>query len=966
MNLLNNFKSIKTRILIPIVGIVVFGNLISSSIFIYTNYEHTKENIIQKAHISLKPIILNSTISVAGANIMKLKSSNAKGLYNISEALAIVINGKSDNRKKSLFSPALPPQKIQYKYIKQDNTLNINMIYKKYQKYNNISIFDGSLLIIKEKLNISNGGEVFAIFDASLKEKILYKTILMSILTFLFIVFISVLIIFLISNAIIKDVSKLKSGLLSYFLFLKKENIEVLPISLNSNDELNNMANLINDNISTSIKLHDDIDSLIQIMDKNIITSKTDEKGILIHVSSAFCDICEYTKDELIGKSHSILRSGKMDSMVFRNLWETLKNKKIWRGEIKNKTKNGTYYWVETIITPNITVGDVVDGYTAIHHNITSKKEIEVLSENLEKTIKERTKELDDEKELIKSIMNSQENIVITSDGKTFQSVNNAFLKFFNIKTIEEFIDIYGYCICDAFKEDKTGKYIQKQIDGLAWQKYIEQFPNKIHKVIMQKDSKEYIFTITTDKFNFANKDLLTVVFSDITIIEESKEEIELIHKHTRDSIEYASHIQNALIPDEKLLNKYFKDMFVYWEPKDTVGGDIWLFNELRHEDECLLFFIDCTGHGVPGAFVTMIVKSIEREIVSKIIKHPEFDISPATIMGYFNNTMKRLLHQETKDSISNAGWDGGIIYYNKRTQILKFAGAETSLFYTNLDGELNIIKGNRYSVGYKKCQFDYEYKDHILEVQEGMKFYCTTDGYIDQNGGKKDFPFGKKNFSKIIKTNYSKSLRTQKQIFIHELLEYQDDNDRNDDITLISFEIGAKSENQENTKEEIIKYEGLINQSVITTCLDNVEAKINNIGVQGIISTIIIEYCQNMMNYSKGIRDHDENNIVSIGSIKLTKNGNKYYEIISSNIVSQEDKDKIEPKLFEIKNMDKKEIKKRYRELRKSGEHTHEKGGGIGVYEIAKISDEIIYEFVLVKNNKYNFTMKSKVNIKS
>ncbi len=277
--------------------------------------------------------------------------------------------------------------------------------------------------------------------------------------------------------------------------------------------------------------------------------------------------------------------------------------------------------------------------------------------------------------------------------------------------------------------------------------------------------------------------------------LEETKKEVEAIHKHTRDSIEYASLIQGALIPKTNLLEPFFKDYFVTWTPKDTVGGDIWLFNELRDKDECLLFFIDCTGHGVPGAFVTMIVKSIEREIVAKLKKHPEFDISPAIIMGYFNRTMKTLLRQETKDSLSNAGFDGGIIYYNRKTQILKFAGAETPLFYTMPDGEFKTVKGNRYSVGYKKCDMDYKYKETIINVQEGMKFYCTTDGYLDQNGGEKGFPFGKKRFGNIIKNNLDSSMADLQSLFMLEMMDWESqipNNDRNDDMTLICFEIDS------------------------------------------------------------------------------------------------------------------------------------------------------------------------------
>ncbi|MEA3554480.1 MAG: SpoIIE family protein phosphatase [Campylobacterota bacterium] len=124
---------------------------------------------------------------------------------------------------------------------------------------------------------------------------------------------------------------------------------------------------------------------------------------------------------------------------------------------------------------------------------------------------------------------------------------------------------------------------------------------------------------------------------------------------------------------------------------------------------------------------------------------------------------------------------------------VKKFAGAETPLFYVDTDGSYNTIKGNRYSVGYKKCDMEYKYKETILEVKEGMKFYCTTDGYLDQNGGEKDFPFSKKRFGNIVKENHTKPMSEQKDIFIDQMDKYEsmiENNDRNDDMTVIVFEI--------------------------------------------------------------------------------------------------------------------------------------------------------------------------------
>ena len=149
---------------------------------------------------------------------------------------------------------------------------------------------------------------------------------------------------------------------------------------------------------------------------------------------------------------------------------------------------------------------------------------------------------------------------------------------------------------------------------------------------------------------------------------------------------------------------------------------------------------------------------------------------------------MKKLLQQESVESISNAGFDGGIIYYNKKENIIKYSGAETALFYIDERDELQTIKGSRHSIGYKKSDSNYEFKEHIIEVKDGMKFYVTTDGYIDQNGGKKGFPFGKKHFANLIFENRDEIFSHQKEILLNALDTYQKDEERNDDITIVGF----------------------------------------------------------------------------------------------------------------------------------------------------------------------------------
>lgn len=327
--------------------------------------------------------------------------------------------------------------------------------------------------------------------------------------------------------------------------------------------------------------------------------------------------------------------------------------------------------------------------------------------------------------------------------------------------------------------------------EGESFEQEMQQkgFVENLEQSITTHTGKEFTALLSVIPITYKNHESYIGMTADITKQKKIEEEIREMHKHTRDSIEYASLIQHALIPDNNHFAHFFSDYFANWTPKDIVGGDIYLFEQVD-SDSCLLYVIDCTGHGVPGAFVTMLVKAVERQLASIIQNNSFIEVSPAWILSYFNKTIKMLLKQETEDSISNAGFDGGVLYYNKKDKIVKFAGAETPLFYLDTQGNLKTVKGSRHSVGYKKSDPNFEFKEHVIEVEEGMKFYLTTDGYLDQNGGDKDFPFGKKRFGKIIERVNHMKFKDQEKEFIDEILEYQGDQDRNDDVTVVGLKI--------------------------------------------------------------------------------------------------------------------------------------------------------------------------------
>ena len=133
-------------------------------------------------------------------------------------------------------------------------------------------------------------------------------------------------------------------------------------------------------NIFLNLKQIEEINTFNHLIDKNIITFTTNTKGEILSVSEAFCEISGYSKEELLGKNHNILKHPDMPDSIYKDLWETISSGKVWKGEIKNLKKNGDYYWVKAVIEPNFSKDRKIIGYNAIRYDITDKKRIEEIS----------------------------------------------------------------------------------------------------------------------------------------------------------------------------------------------------------------------------------------------------------------------------------------------------------------------------------------------------------------------------------------------------------------------------------------------------------------------------------------------------------------------------------------------------------------------------------------------------------
>lgn len=265
--------------------------------------------------------------------------------------------------------------------------------------------------------------------------------------------------------------------------------------------------------------------------------------------------------------------------------------------------------------------------------------------------------------------------------------------------------------------------------------------------------------------------------------LNEKVKELEKINTNLKDSIEYASLMQQAILPDLKILEDFCHENFICWNPKDIVGGDIYLFNKLDN-DSILIMVIDGAGHGVSGAFLTMLVKAIEEQIIAKI-RENKLRPSPAIVLEYFNRSIKMMLHRN-KDSNSNSGFDGGVLYYNRKTNTCKYAGAKTPLYIID-DSQLTIIKSDRKSVGYVRTDKNQQYSEHDITIKENTKLYITTDGVPDQEGTN-NRRYGIKQFKKIIFDNHKLSFDTQFSALQENFLDFKGTCEQSDDITVIGL----------------------------------------------------------------------------------------------------------------------------------------------------------------------------------
>lgn len=286
---------------------------------------------------------------------------------------------------------------------------------------------------------------------------------------------------------------------------------------------------------------------------------------------------------------------------------------------------------------------------------------------------------------------------------------------------------------------------------------------------------------------SYLNEEQLIGIGYDITdnknnekrLIENNKQLLEQ-NKDITDSIYYAQRIQQSILQTQEQLNSYFEDSFLLYKPKDIVSGDYYWF----HEDESYKYIaaIDCTGHGVPGAMMSMVANSMFKEVfINRKISNP------SEILKALDEELEKSINKN-QDATFNDGMDVSLIRLDKTTNELAFAGAFRSILITR-ENEITELKGSRYPIGFYSG-IEKQFDTQLFQLQKNDGVYLFTDGFIDQFGGEKNKKLNKSNFKDLLRTINDMNMDEQEAFLEYSFNNWKQDNDQTDDVLVIGIKI--------------------------------------------------------------------------------------------------------------------------------------------------------------------------------
>jgi len=265
--------------------------------------------------------------------------------------------------------------------------------------------------------------------------------------------------------------------------------------------------------------------------------------------------------------------------------------------------------------------------------------------------------------------------------------------------------------------------------------------------------------------------------------IEKQKEELTLKNKNITDSINYAKRIQTAIMPSRKKFKNLIPDSFILYKPKDIVSGDFYWITEI--EEKIFVAAVDCTGHGVPGAFMSIIGFDLLRNITKEKSIH-----SPGEILTYMDNALVDLLSKNSAGGEVKDGMDLSLIVMHKDKGYLEYAGAFNPLYIIR-NNRIEVVAADRCSLGASNEQRPV-YKNNIVDIEKGDRFYMFSDGYVDQFGGVAGKKMKFRRFRHLLLSIHNLPFDQQEEYLDHYFDKWRDLHEQVDDILIVGMSFEA------------------------------------------------------------------------------------------------------------------------------------------------------------------------------
>gem|GEM_PF-4992640 len=578
-----------------------------------------------------------------------------------------------------------------------------------------------------------------------------------------------------------------------YSMRLKKANIHLektvkartAEIEMQKNEiELKNVQlQIINKELEKLSIVARETDNSIMIMDST---------GRFEWINDGFIRLNQYNLEKLINERANNILDYSTNPDIKEHFSECVNEKKTVIYESEVIRMDGSSFWAQTTLTPVLNSAGNVARVVAIDSDITRLKEVQdevyKQKEEIEKT-KEELEKINSELEKLSIVARETDNVVMIMD-------KDGVYEWMNEKSLKK---MYGISLDELYAK-KGRSLISSSYSGeirKTWKKCIEEKKSVSYQALATNSKGRTFWTqCTLTPIIDADGNVVKVIGidTDISKIKNAEEKIkqqseelsksfdELQKKNMliSQSIEYAEKIQKAILHNEEQLKEIYPESFVMLMPKDVVSGDFcWFYKQGRIS---VVVAADCTGHGVPGAFMSLIGSSILNEIVKE-----KGELDPAKILSLMNERIITVLRQNQQgENIQEDGMDVAVCRYDNGRDQLTFAGANMPLLLHNEDGVVK-VHGDLFSIGGTfSTRKNVRFKNQVFNTGEFNGFFLYSDGFQDQYGGTEKKKFMADPFTGLLRDISSLTCKEQKETLSKAFSDWKGDEKQIDDVLVI------------------------------------------------------------------------------------------------------------------------------------------------------------------------------------